>query len=45
MLRNIYVSIKKSNNNDDITHVSDLPSDEMCIYLELNKYMTSRLKN
>ena len=25
---------KKSNNNDDITHVSDLPSDEMCLFLE-----------
>ena len=25
---------KKSNNNDDITHISDLPFDEMCIFLE-----------
>ena len=36
---------KKSNNNDDITHVSDLPSDEMCLFLELNKYMTPSLEN
>ena len=27
-------SYKKSNNNDDITHIPDLPSDEMCIFLE-----------
>ena len=25
---------KKSNNNDDITDVSDLPFDEMCLFLE-----------
>ena len=25
---------KRSNNNDDITQVSDLPSDEMCIFIE-----------
>ena len=38
-------SYKKSNNNDDITHVSDLPFDEMRLFLELNKYMTPRLEN
>ena len=27
-------SYKRSNNNDDITHVYDLPFDEMCIFLE-----------
>ena len=25
---------KKSNNNDDITKVSDLPFDEMCIFID-----------
>ena len=28
---------KKSNNNDDITKVSDLPFDEMCIFIDWNK--------
>ena len=37
MLQNIYVNIKKSNNNDDITHVFDLPFAEMCIFLDWNK--------
>ena len=27
-------ALKKSNNNDDITHVSYLPFDEMCLFLE-----------
>ena len=43
MLQNIYVIIQKSNNNDDITHVSDLHSDEMYLFLEWKKYMTQRL--
>ena len=31
----IFISaLKKSNNNDDISHVSDLPFDEMCLFLE-----------
>ena len=31
----IFMSIyKKSNDNDDISHVSDLPFDEMCLFLE-----------
>ena len=38
-------SCKKSINNDDITHVSGLPYNEMCIFLECNKYMTPRLEN
>ena len=25
---------KESNKNDDISHVSDLPFDEMCLFLE-----------
>ena len=29
-------SYKKSNNNDDITDVSDLPYDEMCINIDWN---------
>ena len=28
---------KESKNNDDISHVSDLPFDEMCLFLERNK--------
>ena len=27
-------SYKKTNNNDDITDVFDLPFDEMCLFLE-----------
>ena len=31
----IFMSLyKKSNNNDDITNVLDLPFDEMCIFLD-----------
>ena len=53
-VKNVYVessyeifmsAYKKSNNNDDITHVSDLTFDEMCLFLEWNKYMTPRLDN
>ena len=36
---------KKSNNNDDITHVSNLPFDEMFLFIEWNKYMKPRLDN
>ena len=38
MLWNIYVIIQKmENNNDDIANVSDLPYDEMCINIGINK--------
>ena len=36
---------KNRNNNDDINDISDLPFDEMCIFLEQNKYMTPCLEN
>ena len=36
---------KKLNNNDDISNVSDLPFDEMCLFPELTKSMTQRQKN
>ena len=36
---------KMENKNDDISDVSDLPYDEICINLGRNKYMTPRLMN
>ena len=36
---------KELNNNDDISNVSDLPFDEMCLCLECNNNMTQRLEN
>ena len=37
MLQNIYDNMQKSNYNDDISNVSDLPFDEMCLFLEWKK--------
>ena len=34
VLQNIYVDIQKSNYNDDISNVSDLPFDEMCLFID-----------
>ena len=45
MLQNILSTYKKSNYNDDISNVYDLPFDEMCLFLEWMKSMTQRQKN
>ena len=34
VLQNIYINIKKSNYNDDISNVSDLPLDEIRLFLD-----------